>query len=306
LDRNTTPTAWQWRDIYNKLQERLAYIPTYRGKHVYAIWLRNAGTTNGLYADSFNLLILPAEYMLKQKNLSDITLTVAAGSTLESSEVELFSVVTGQMLGVSLEHKSSDTLFANSELTINVKLKNKDGTVNSTISYKPPVQPSTAWTKINFYVKIPAGASYATITATFTNNETGSITVYVRNLKVWPVPDAAAETRWGVPTEPAWIDGAETTAPSAGTALVSVTVGAGKTGRVFGIHITADEANSFQLAVGTTVIKRFSLPVAGTIHIVLNTPILDKVPENSTITIKNVSAGSAGKVYQASLLYHEG
>jgi hypothetical protein len=115
-----------------------------------------------------------------------------------------------------------------------------------------------------------------------------------------------AKLRWGIPREPVWIDGAETTAPAAGTALVSKTVSTGKTGRVFGVHICTPEANEFQLLAGTTVVKRFSAAAASVIHIVLGTPLKDNIPAGTAITIKNVNAGSAGKTYQTSILYDEG
>lgn len=111
--------------------------------------------------------------------------------------------------------------------------------------------------------------------------------------------------RWGIPREPTWTDGAEATAPAAGTALVTVTVSTGKTGRVFGVHISADEANQFQLLVGSTVVKRFALGAAGVIHIVLSLPLKDSIAAASVITVKNVTAGASGKTYQASLLYDE-
>jgi len=111
--------------------------------------------------------------------------------------------------------------------------------------------------------------------------------------------------RWGITREPTWTDGAEATAPAAGATLVSKTVTAGMTGRVFGVHISADEANQFQLLVNATVIKRFALGGAGVIHIVLALPLKDSIAAASVITIKNVTAGAALKVYQASLLYDE-
>jgi hypothetical protein len=111
--------------------------------------------------------------------------------------------------------------------------------------------------------------------------------------------------RWGIPREPVWTDGAESTAPAAGTALVTVTVTAGKTGRVLGVHISSPEANEFRLLGGATVYKRFALGAAGTIFIEVKAPLKDSIAASTAVTIKNVVAGSAGKVYQASLLYDE-
>jgi len=114
------------------------------------------------------------------------------------------------------------------------------------------------------------------------------------------------QVRWGILREPAWVDGAEATAPGAGDNLVGKTVGTGKIGRVFGVHISAGEANQFQLYSGASVVKRFELGLAGVIHIVLGTPLLDSVAATTDITIKVVTAGGAGKKYQASILYDEG
>lgn len=115
-----------------------------------------------------------------------------------------------------------------------------------------------------------------------------------------------SRVRWGIRREPKWVDGLEKTAPSAGEALVTKTVSSGKTGRVFGVHITADEANQFQLCIEANVVKDFTLGLAGTIHIVLGTPLIDNVATGKAVTIKVISAGGMGRVYQSSLLYDEG
>jgi len=113
-------------------------------------------------------------------------------------------------------------------------------------------------------------------------------------------------TRWGIPREPFWVDGGEASAPGAGTVLVTKTVSAGKTGRVFGVHITATEANRFQLKSGTTVIKDWAIGAAGLIDIVLSMPLLDNQAAATVVTIVNVNAAGVGTTYQASLLYDEG
>jgi hypothetical protein len=306
MDRNTTAKTWQRQDIWAKLQAALWASPAYRGKHVYAIWFRNTGTTDGLYIDAVTLLVLPPEHMLRTKLLNDITLTAVAGAS-DTVEAGFTSVEPAQTLGVSLEYSSDINLSPASSLTINVVLKNKNGTANAYLTYTIPAaqNPKTTWAKLHFYKKIPSGVAYAVISATFVNKEPTTVNVYVRNIKVWPVPTSVAEIRWGIPREPKWIDGSEITAPAAGTALVSQTVSAG-TGRVFGVHITADEANSFQLIAGVAVVKRFALTAAGTIHIVLNTPLVDGIPSGTVVKIVNVKAGSTGMVYQASILYDEG
>ena len=112
--------------------------------------------------------------------------------------------------------------------------------------------------------------------------------------------------RWGIAREPAWVSGTVTDNPGAGTSLVSKTVTAAKTGRVFGLSITADEANTFDLYADAVKKLHFSLPAAGNIYVVLPTPMVDSLAAATVVAIKNVSAaGGAGKFYQAQLLYDE-
>jgi len=117
--------------------------------------------------------------------------------------------------------------------------------------------------------------------------------------------------RWGEDiAEPSWTIGDEVTAPPAGTDLVSTTVGTGVSGRIFGIHIVANEANEFKLiwtSGGVTKSLRFAIPSASSIYIVSQTPMNKGYLADSgtTVSIQNVNAGSAGIVYQASLLYAE-
>lgn len=117
--------------------------------------------------------------------------------------------------------------------------------------------------------------------------------------------DSMKTLRWSVPREPGWVEGSETTAPAANTVLVSKTVTTAMTGRVFGVHITADEGNQFQLLDAAAVKKRFVLGAGGTIHVILATPLLDGIVAGHLVSLRNVTAGTAGKVYQASLLYDE-
>lgn len=112
--------------------------------------------------------------------------------------------------------------------------------------------------------------------------------------------------RWGVAREPAWVSGTVTDNPGAGTALVSKTVTAGKTGRVFGLSITADEANTFDLYADAVKKAHFAMAAAGNIYVVLPAPMVDSLAVGTVVAIKNVSAaGGAGKYYQAQLLYDE-
>jgi hypothetical protein len=113
--------------------------------------------------------------------------------------------------------------------------------------------------------------------------------------------------RFGIPVEPSWIIDSERTAPAANTNLVSFTVPLGKVGYIFGFRITASEANHFKInwtSNATAKSYRITFPSAGTFHfdtgIAINKGLL--ADGNTSITITNVNAGSAGSIYQASLL----
>lgn len=117
--------------------------------------------------------------------------------------------------------------------------------------------------------------------------------------------NASGTLRWGTSKPPFWVDGAELTAPLADAVLVTRTVTKGKEGKVFGVHITSPEANAFRLNIGTTVSKRFDLPVGGTIEVVLAAPLADDIPGDTIITVTNITNAGGATVYQASLLYSE-
>jgi len=116
--------------------------------------------------------------------------------------------------------------------------------------------------------------------------------------------------RWGRDVAPAWIVGSEVTAPAAGTALVSRAVSSGRSGYVYGLLITAGEANEFQLRWTSGGVARslhFALPGRGTLLYVLPVALNEGLPADggSTISVVNVNAGSSGVVYQAAILYAE-
>jgi phage-related tail protein len=116
--------------------------------------------------------------------------------------------------------------------------------------------------------------------------------------------------RRGRNVEPTWVYGSEITAPAAGTALVSKTVGTGKTGYVYGIFITAQEANDFKLnwkSGATSYSIRIAFAGKGSLMVTFEIPINEGLgaDADSTISITNVNAGSAGTVYQAGILYAE-
>jgi hypothetical protein len=108
----------------------------------------------------------------------------------------------------------------------------------------------------------------------------------------------------------AWVHGSEVTAPAAGTALVSKTVSAGRTGYIYGFFISAGEANDFKInwtSGGASYSIRIPFSNKGAIHYIDVIPLNEGMGADpgSSITITNVNAGSSGIVYQARLLYGE-
>jgi len=108
----------------------------------------------------------------------------------------------------------------------------------------------------------------------------------------------------------AWVHGSEVTAPAAGTALVSKTVSAGRTGYIYGFFISAGEANDFKInwtSGGASYSIRIPFSNKGAIHYIDVIPLNEGMGADpgSSITITNVNAGSSEIVYQARLLYGE-
>jgi len=116
--------------------------------------------------------------------------------------------------------------------------------------------------------------------------------------------------RWGRDVSPTWTHAAEQTAPGAGTALVTQAVPVGKNGYIYGFFISCQEANDFKLnwtSGGAAKSKRIVFGGAGTMEDVQPVALNEGLPADagSSITITNVNAGGAGKIYQANLLYAE-
>jgi hypothetical protein len=116
--------------------------------------------------------------------------------------------------------------------------------------------------------------------------------------------------RWGRDVSPAWVYGAEVTAPAAGTALVSKTVSTGKSGYIYGFFISAGEANDFKInwtSGGAAKSVRIPFVSKGAVQYVDFIALNEGLPADAgtSITITNVNAGSSGVVYQAGLLYVE-
>ena len=116
--------------------------------------------------------------------------------------------------------------------------------------------------------------------------------------------------RWGYGVEPSWIFGSEVSAPAAGTALVSKSVSTGKKGYIFGIFITAQEANDFKInwtSGGVAYTIRIIFVGKGTLMSAFPKAYNEGYPADAdtNVTITNVNAGSTGIVYQAGLLYLE-
>jgi hypothetical protein len=121
---------------------------------------------------------------------------------------------------------------------------------------------------------------------------------------------SASLYRWGIDIEPSWTFAAEQVAPGAGAALVTQVVTAGKSGYVYGFFISTQEANDFLLSWtsgGIAKSKRIVFAGSGAYEVIdniaLNSGLLADALTN--ITISNVNAAGAGKIYQANLLYAE-
>lgn len=109
---------------------------------------------------------------------------------------------------------------------------------------------------------------------------------------------------------PLWEVGARQTAPAAGATLVSKTMKSGRKGLIYGYLISMEEANAILInwtSGGVARVKRIDFAGRGSLK------EESKIPENqgleadagSAISITVVSDATAGKVYQASLLYAE-
>jgi hypothetical protein len=129
---------------------------------------------------------------------------------------------------------------------------------------------------------------------------------YVKNLDV-TLTTLSKLIKWGRDVTPAWVHGGEVTAPAANTALVTWTVPADKTGYIYGFFISAGEGNDFKInwtSGGVAYSRRIVFPGKGTLHFVDMIALNEGLPADggTSVTITNVNAGSAGIVYQATLL----
>lgn len=118
------------------------------------------------------------------------------------------------------------------------------------------------------------------------------------------------DARWGRDVSPEWVHATEQTAPGAGTALVTKAVTAGKTGYIYGFLISAQEANDFLLnwtSGGVARSKRIIFGSGGSTECVDTVALNEGLGADggTDITITNVTAAGAGKIYQANLLYGE-
>lgn len=116
--------------------------------------------------------------------------------------------------------------------------------------------------------------------------------------------------RWGRNVDPIWTHAAEQTAPGAGTALVSQAVTAAKSGYIYGFFTSCQESNDFLLnwtSGGAAYSKRLVFGGSGVIQDVEVVALNEGLPADggTNVTITNVNAAGAGKVYQANLLYAE-
>lgn len=142
-----------------------------------------------------------------------------------------------------------------------------------------------------------------------------TVTEYYMRLGCCPTSSIASANeakliRFDKLVDPTWVHAAEVTAPAAGTALVSQTVSAGVSGFFFGFYIDTQEVNDFLITwtsggVGRQI--RITFAGKGTLESVDLVAVNEGLPADTgtTITISNVTAGNAGIIYQARLLYAE-
>jgi len=152
----------------------------------------------------------------------------------------------------------------------------------------------------NLDVALSTRASESTLSAVKANTDRLDVALSV----------LAALQRWGRNVSPAWVHGAEVTAPAANTALVSVAVSAGKAGFIYGLFISAQEANDFKVSWtsgATAYSRRIVFAGKGSLQYVDIVPLNEGLPADagSSVTITNVNAASAGMIYQAAILYAE-
>jgi hypothetical protein len=150
--------------------------------------------------------------------------------------------------------------------------------------------------------------SYSVDIASVVNAIVASTLALIAGMPVipaYPTVPTYKEIRWGINREPTWVNGAFAVAPGAGVALVTKAVTAAMLGRVFGLHISSDEANQFDLKLAGAPVNHYVMASGGTIDLVFASPIRDAIAAGTSITINVVVAGTGANAYQASLLYDE-
>lgn len=101
---------------------------------------------------------------------------------------------------------------------------------------------------------------------------------------------------------PFWVHGENKTAPAEGTSLVGFQISPRRVGKLYGWYIVCPEANEFILYIGDVGYRIAAFASAGVIYFTSDFPLFDNIEAGLWISILNVSAGGAGKVYRASLL----
>ena len=188
--KSDVANSWQHKDLWPQIQDYLQITPSLRKKFFYAFMLSNVGSTDGLYIDKFQLVTIPSEWKQRGVNLRDVNATVAAGASGETTNAGIVKVIPGQILCISLEYASSASLFATeTKFQVRVTLRNSNGSINETLSFTPPERPGTSYTKYNCYLIVPSGVTYVGVHGYLNNAETSDITIYMRNIKVYPVFD---------------------------------------------------------------------------------------------------------------------
>jgi hypothetical protein len=255
-----------------------SYLSMYIGGQKYSALIAS-NTTNALTFPTLPGGIQVAQgtpYVISNANMS---LSLDVPLSTRASQTTLISVLS--KLNVNLDTRGSEATLLSllAKLDVALSTRASQATVASILSALD--------------VSLSTRASQATVASILAQlNVTSTV--------------QANLTRWGIPREPFWVYGVLIGAPGAGTALVTRNVTAAMTGRVFGVKITATEANQFDLYLNAVFQTRVGvLGAAGTIYAVLAAPIVDGIAAGVAITVQNVAGAGIGSVYQSDLFYDE-
>ena len=257
VTKATLANNWEYRNLMSSLRTQLYMQPDLRKKFIYAVMFSNIGTTDGLYVDDILMLRMPPEWKRYAITLNDVNATAAAGATAESDNAGLVNVVPGQIICISLEYSLDNPFFiTNSSAQVRITLRNADGTVNETLN-SSLFSPTTSWAKHNCFVTIPSGVAYLGVHGYINNQETGSRTLRLRNITVYPVFTNKV-TREGkiVPIS---------ISPTAAGSTTVYTPTSGMKAKILGFYLYCDADITWELRFATSGNVIAGLPTKGAI-----------------------------------------